>query len=437
MADQFPDDGQNAFAGRSASEAEKTYDDPPQETEQSQQDAERQRATERDTTRDDSERVGPATGGEDAAQSGSGSSDPNAEPSRDSDADTTAGEETVGEQALSDDVSESEEADASGDSEAERPEDTSGDVDSDSEEAPTDDGPPVKYHGTEPEDEEYEDYVFISEVDPNQRYETVEDWVNSHEELLQHTDRQQGAIERLQNKVTTLQAEQEGKRAELEKKVSMYEDHLSEDQLADALADQYMPEEFQGLQKEDVPAERQEEYIKAKAKAEMKAEEELEATEEARASATEQAKEKRQRIQDRGESAQEFLESVTMEDLGLDGQDEPYVREALSELTVEGEQGERNAFDVAYFMEIMKEFVPEELNIGEQDLDMVQTALVDHVGALARQKKREAAQNRADKVQRRQEPTQASRASTPEPASQESAGRKPGTQSPAETFRQA
>lgn len=405
---QFPD-GQQPFKGREASPEEKVGEDV------------QQRDTS-DTTEDS--RAEPADAESDESESGW-------QPDVGEEADTTAEEPTAGETDAGDEAS-----DVDGEAERE-PEPSREDEDVPSEDPEGETGEdemdvPFKYHGTEPDNEEHEDYVFISGVDPDQRYEDTEDLIHAHENLLEHQERQHEQIQNLQDTLANERAEKEGDMAEMKAKLNVLEENLDEDDLTAMLADRYMPEEFQGMSKDDVPASQQEEFIRARTKAELKAEEELEQTQSARQEAQETAQERQERIQHRIDEATQRLDEVDAGRLGLSDQEaEKYVPEALSEMSPEG--SEKNAFDVAHRLYAMNELVPDEVGFSDQDAEMAFDLLIDAVGARARQLKQEEMQSRSEKIQKKQSRSQ-SRA-TPEPATGESASREPGR--PTETFRKA
>jgi hypothetical protein len=293
---------------------------------------------------------------------------------------------------------------------------------------------PFKYHGTEPEDEEHEDFVFISETDPDQRYETVEDLVHGVENQIEHINRQHQQIDSLQEQLANARAEQEGEVAEMRAKLNLYEDKLGTDQVTEALAERHMPEKFQGLSEEDVPADQQKEFLRAQWEAERQAEQELEEAESKREAAQQKAEERQERIQGAIQEANQFLEGVDHERLGL-GQDEAerYATEALSELTPE--DAEVNHFDLAHQLLVMPTVLPDEVDFGEKEARLAAEGLIDTVAAKAKELKREEMQSRTDKIKRKQSRGR-SRADNPEPAKQGSARREPG-QDPKKTFRNA
>jgi hypothetical protein len=415
---EFPSDGTNPFKGKSPS---------PTET-NGQLDEGSQRAEQADTTAGDTG-AEPAEGAQDTP-------DPEAQPTVGETADTTAEEPTQGEEPRAESEEGAPEEDVS---EEDAPTGTQDDSEPSAEDAPEDGTDeemdvPFKYHGTEPEEEKYEDYVFISEVDPDQRYEDVESFVNAHENLLQHSERKHEQVQSLQEQLADARAEQEGEVAEMRAKLNLYEEKLGTDQVTEALAERHMPEKFQGLSEEDVPADQQKEFLRAKWEAERKAEGELEEAEEKRTRAQEQAQKRQKRVQERIQQANEFLEGVDHERLGL-GQEEAerYATEALSELTPE--DAEVNHFDLAHQMLVMPELLPDEVDFGEREAQLAAEGLIDAVGAKAKELKREEMQSRTDKIQRKQSRSR-SRADNPEPATQESARREPG-QDPKKTFRNA
>lgn len=411
----YPSDGKNPFEGRGPSSEESVNGQAggdPQHTEQADTTAEDPRAEPADDS--------PAP------------SEPEGTPDAGNEADTTAQEPTSGEETPTEEIPEDGDVDDS----TEEVEASREDTDAPSEDAEPEEDElqvPFQYHGTEPDDEEHEDYVFISGVDPDQRYETVEDFVNSHEELLEHQSRQHEQIERLQSTLAEERASKEGDRAEMETKLSLYEETLGEDQIVEVMAERHMPEKFQGLNKEDVPADQQEEYIRARTKAEIQAEQELEEAEEARTQAQETAQERQERVQARIDEATERLEQVDHERLGLGEEEaEKYAAQALAEMSPEG--SDKNAFDVAHQVYALNELLPDSVQFGESDAELAFDLLIDAVGAKAQQLKQQEMESRASKIRKKQQPRSQSRA-TPEPASEGSARREPGN--PTETFRNA
>lgn len=414
---EFPSDGTNPFEGKSPSPAESNAP--------SEGGAEggQQRAEQPDTTGGDT--------GAEPAKGAQAQSESEAQPSVGNEADTTAEEPTPGDEARRD-----------GESTDSRPEE--GDADEADTEA-AEDAPegepeeeagldvPFKYHGTEPGGEEYEDYVFISEVDPDQRYEDVEDLVNGVENQIQHIDRQHNQIQTLQSQLAEARAGQEGEVAEMRAKLSIYEDELGEDRIVEALADRHMPDKFQGLSKEEVPADEQEEYIRARTKAEIQAEDELEEAEAARTEAQEEAKSRQERVQGAIEEANDFLERLDHEDLGLEQEEaERYAAEALSQMAPE--DTEMNHLDLAHRVLVMPELLPDAADFSKEEARLVADGLVEAVGAKARELKRQEMQSRTSKIRTKQSRSR-SRADDPEPSSSESARRQPGK--PKETFMNA
>lgn len=430
----YPRDGQNQFVGKSASPAETVGEQQSQPADTTEETGTEPAEPERSTSDSD----GPP-GVDDVGDTTSAESTPSTDQLSGSGDEPEAGDgdvtEATGESQP--DQPPSEDTDAPTDGAETSQDETAGDEPS-GEGSPDEEaaeGPAFQYHGTEPESEEHEDYAYISGVDPDQRYETVEDLVHSHEELLQHTDRQQDQVQRLQEKVTDLQATKEGELEEAKAKLSLYEEQLGEDQIVDALAERHMPEEFQGLTREDVPADQEEEFLRARWEAEKQAEEQLEEAQAAKEEAEETARERRQRLKSRADEAADFLESVGYEDLGVDAKDEPYVKEAVADLTPDGMEEEKNVFDIAYDIYTMAELVPDEFGVGSQEAEAAAEYLVELVGHKARAKKRQEMESRAEKIQTQSGGPSASRASEPEPAQQESATRE--VKSPETTFRRA
>lgn len=424
---QYPSDGTNSFVDKSPSPAEKAGEDA--QSSGADTTAESQETEPVDPDRRSSTSEGPP-GVDDSTDTTQEESKPSEDaPEADSEPE---GEVTGDELSAQDDPSspsEDETRATEGEDAPEGRSDESGEASPDESQ-----GPVVQYHGTEPDGDEYEDYAFISGVDPDQRYETVEDMVNGHEELIQHSHRQRDQIESLQEKVTDLQATKEGEVEEMRAKLSVYEDQLGEDQIVDALAERHMPEEYQGLSREDVSSENEEEYLRAKWEAERKAEEELEEAQAAREEAESKAIERQERYQERVDNATEWLQSVDHERLGVDPKDEEYVREAIADLTPDEMQDEANVFDLAHMIRTAPALMPDEANIGPEKADAISEMLVDAVGAKAREQKRQAMQSRSDKIKKAQSRS-GSRAPDPEPAKQESATREPGR--PEQTFRKA
>lgn len=427
---EFPSDGTNPFEGKSPSPAESNSS--PQEG-SSGAEGGQQRAEQPDTTGGDT--------GAEPAKGAQPQSESEAQPSVGDEADTTVEEPTPGDEARRDGESTDSRPEDSGadeaDTEAAEDEAAESEADEDTPEGEPEEEAdldvPFQYHGTEPDGEEYEDFVFISEVDPDQRYEDVEDLVNGVENQIQHIDRQHNQIQTLQSQLAEARAEQEGEVAEMRAKLSIYEDELGEDQIVEALADRHMPDKFQGLSKEEVPADEQEEYIRARTKAEIQAEDELEEAEAARTEAQEEAKSRQERVQGAIEEANDFLERLDHEDLGLEQEEaERYAAEALSQMAPE--DTEMNHLDLAHRVLVMPELLPEAADFSKEEAQLVADGLVEAVGATARELKRQEMQSRTSKIQTKQSRSR-SRADDPEPASSESARRQPGK--PKETFMNA
>ena len=424
-SDVYPSDGKNTFKGKSPSSAEKAEEDAqPQSDTTDGNEAEPVDPDRRSSTSEG------ARGSDDATDTTEAESRPGEDASPE-EGDGVMGQdlsEQGGEPHGEDDASRDGEPDGTAESDA-----TGEEAEGESPEAP--DGPVVQYHGTEPEDGDYEDYAFISGVDPDQRYETVEDMVNGHEELIQHSHRQRDQIGTLQEKMADLQAAREGEVEEMRTKLSIYEEQLGEDEILGAIAQRHMPEEFQGLSREDVEADREEEFLRAKWKAEEDAKEELEKIESAREEAQSSARERQEEYRQRAEDAQEWLETVDHDRLGVSQSDEEYVREAIGELTPEEMQGQANVFDLAHQIRTIPALMPDEAGLGAEKANAISEMLIEAVGAKARERKRDAMKSRSEKITKKAQSRSGSRAPDPEPAQQETATRTPGRAE--ETFRKA
>lgn len=371
------------------------------------------------------------------ADSASDSSDREGAPSRGPEADSTAERPTEG-----DDPPENGEVDGQPSSEEDSPsEDAGTEAEGDAEDPPAEgaddpseesDQPPFQYHGTEPEDEEHEDYVFISEVDPDQRYETVEDLVNGVENHIENSQRNYERAERFQERLTEVQSKMEGEVAELKAENALFRERLGDDDLVDMLADKHMPEKFQGLRRDEVADAEREEYLEARGAAKKAARDELEEMEQVREERQEQARERRENLNERVEEATEFLESVDVETLGLGDAEngEAIAAEAVNRLT-NGDPGDENArtpFDLAHTLYWLPDVLPDEVDFGHEEAERAARMLAENaVRDEARRVREEKRQSRADKIRRvgDRRGTEKSGEEKPEKATETSAGREP------------
>lgn len=401
------------------------------------------------------QRGGSDSTGEESAEPATSASGPSTQegaPTRGSDADSTTAEPTDGDEAPQNgEVTGA--ARENGEAQAER-EDTGTDAPQDASEEdpagepapeeggeaeptgedPSEDGAqeerPFQYHGTEPEDEEYEDFVFISEVDPDQRYETVEDLVNGVENHIEHVNRQNQRVERLQSRLTEVQSEMEGEVAELKAENALYRDRLGDEELVDMIAENHMPEKFQGLREDEVSEAEREEYLEARGAAKQKAREDLQEMEETREERQERARERRENIESRVEEATEFLDRIDTEALGLDDAEngEAIAAEAVSRLTNgDPEDGGMTPMDLAHTIYYLPDMLPEEINFSHEDAETAaELVAINAVRDEARRIREERRSSRADKIRRMgSRRGEENGEAQPEKATETSSGREP------------
>lgn len=348
---------------------------------------------------------GDGTQSETADQQG-GEPDPSAEqPGEDSSAATT-GEETETAEPAAEDGSEPD-----GDAESEAAEAGEGpEMDEAGEEAELE--KPFQYIGPDEEelDDEVGDYVFVSEVDPSQRYETVDDLVAGYENLLEHRNRVSRERDQLQERTQNLQTDLEKQTKELEAEVSAFREAVGDEALKDVLKDQHMPDEFQGLSEEDITDhDRLREYIRAEQEAENQAEQEIERMNERVNQEVEQTEEFRERFRNRTEEADAFVDSIGHEDLGLQSQQEAetIVPEVVSEM--EEEMGV-NPVDLIFNVKagVYEDFVPsvpsedgegEEPLVSADEADRAAELMVDGLRQRVQEKKQEKYESRTSRVQ--------------------------------------
>lgn len=413
---RYPDEATNAFAGRK-SEAER------------QQEAEQQHS-DGDTTPKDSAEPAP---------SDADSSNQQEAPSDESEADTTADGPAEGDEAPDATDADGEveaEADEAG-AESEDTADAEGEEPEDGDELPGD--RVWQYHGTEPEDEEYEDYAYISGYDPDQRYQSEEDLVNAHENLLQLKDQQHQQLETLQEQLKNARAEKEGETEELRAKVNLFEEQFEDEELIDMMADRYMPEKFQGLSEDDIAEENLKEFYRARAKAETEAEQEWEKVQSRKEEAADNARDREERLRDRTSDAEEFLESEVDEILDIEGENsQQYIEEAVSRLTPDGEEAS-NPIDLVY-KAVVSSVVTPDSNVGfdSEESERIARLAAKGLAAEAEQIRQEEIQKRSERVKKKsRSATRGSSGPTPEKATESSSKRTVRDDNPRETFRKA
>jgi len=116
------------------------------------------------------------------------------------------------------------------------------------------DSAPFRYIGPKDFDEDEEEYVFVSAVDPKTRYKDVPSLVEGVENQIRHIRQIQSENQDYKQRLVEAQSQKASTEEELQSKVAFYEDHLGDD-LEQVLTSRYMETEypeFAGLDRSDI-----------------------------------------------------------------------------------------------------------------------------------------------------------------------------------------